>query len=74
MAKRRSVQKVQPKIRHYLKLAIESGTPELMRELVKLLAEETGLIIDEQTAMRLVREEMASRELDRISRTLRGKR
>ena len=73
MAKRRSVQRARDEIRPYLKRAIESGTPEVMKELVKRLKEELGLIIDEQTAMYYVHEEMTSRELDRASRGRRGK-
>jgi hypothetical protein len=72
MAKRRSVQRVQPTVRHYLDLAIESGNIGFMEDLIENL-KRIGLTIDLQTAKRVVLDAKKEREQARTSRKQRGK-
>jgi hypothetical protein len=60
-------------VEYYYRLAVESGSPELMKELAKLLEAE-GITIDVRAAMYHVREKMLLREADRAAQTARGKR
>jgi hypothetical protein len=71
--KRRSVQKPHAMIEHYYRLAVESGSPELMKELAELLESE-GITIDERTLMHHLREKMLLREADRAAQKARGMR
>jgi hypothetical protein len=72
MAKRRSVQRVQPTVRHYLELAIHSGNPGFMEDLVESL-KQAGLTIDLQVAKRVVTDAKKELEKERISRKPRGR-